>query len=40
MEDSLFYNCVLRSLGWRVELRGVRMRPRVGGIPGGVYSGW
>ncbi|KAG9237150.1 arylamine N-acetyltransferase 1 [Amylocarpus encephaloides] len=40
MEGSIFFNTVLRSLGFAVELRGVRIRPRVGGVPGGKFTGW
>lgn len=30
MEGSIFFNSILRSLGFRVEMRGVRIRPRAG----------
>ncbi|KAH6668880.1 arylamine N-acetyltransferase 1 [Halenospora varia] len=40
MENSIFFNHVLRALGWEVYMVGVRIRPRVGGVPGGAYIGW
>jgi arylamine N-acetyltransferase len=40
MECSLFFNHVLRALGFTVYTAGVRVRPRVGGIPVGDYKGW
>jgi arylamine N-acetyltransferase len=40
MENSIFFNHVLRGLGFQVYTAGVRIRPRVGGVPGGDYIGW
>jgi arylamine N-acetyltransferase len=40
MENSIFFNHVLRALGFQVYTAGVRIRPRQGGIPGGNYIGW
>jgi hypothetical protein len=40
METSIFFNHVLRALGFTVYTAGVRIRPRVGGVPGGDYIGW
>jgi arylamine N-acetyltransferase len=40
MENSTFFNRVLRGLGFRVYTAGVRIRPRVGGVPEGAYIGW
>jgi arylamine N-acetyltransferase len=40
MENSIFFNHVLRGLGLQVYTAGVRIRPRVGGVPGGDYIGW
>jgi arylamine N-acetyltransferase len=40
MENSIFFNHVLRGLGFQVYTAGVRMRPRIGGVPGGDYIGW
>ncbi|KAH7348797.1 hypothetical protein BKA65DRAFT_594557 [Rhexocercosporidium sp. MPI-PUGE-AT-0058] len=40
MENSIFFNHILRGLGWTVYTAGVRIRPRVGGVPGGDYIGW
>jgi len=40
MELSLLFNRVLRGLGFRAYTAGVRIRPRVGGVPGGAYIGW
>jgi arylamine N-acetyltransferase len=40
MEVSIFFNQVLRALGFRAYLAGVRIRRRVDGIPSGPYVGW
>lgn len=40
MENSIFFNHVLKGLGFQVYTAGVRNRPRIGGVPGGDYSGW
>lgn len=39
MEVSVFYNHVLRALGFQVYMTGVRVRPRVDGVPKGDYMG-
>ncbi|CZT13472.1 hypothetical protein WAI453_012432 [Rhynchosporium graminicola] len=40
MENSIFFNHVLRGLGWKVYTAGVRVRARVGDVPRGKYQGW
>lgn len=40
MENSIFFNHVLKGLGFQVYTAGVRIRPRIGGVPGGDYIGW
>ena len=40
MENSIFFNHVLKALGFQVYTAGVRIRPRNGGVPGGDYIGW
>lgn len=40
MENSIFFNHILRGLGFDVYTAGVRIRPRVDGVPGGEYMGW
>ena len=40
MENSIFFNHVLRGLGFQVYTAGVRIRPRINGVPGGDYIGW
>jgi arylamine N-acetyltransferase len=40
MENSIFFNHMLRGLGFHVYMTGVRVRPRVGGVPAGDYIGW
>lgn len=40
METNLLYHYMLRGLGFRTYLAGVRMRTRVEGVPQGPYSGW
>lgn len=36
----MFYNQMLRGLGFRAYTVGVRIRHRVDGIPAGEYIGW
>jgi len=40
MENSIFFNNILIGLGFNVYTVGVRIRPRIGGVPGGNYTGW
>lgn len=40
METSIFFNHVLRALGFRAYLTGARIRLRKDGVPQGPYSGW
>lgn len=40
MEVSIFFYHVLRGLGLEAYMTGVRIRPRVGGVPQGDYMGW
>ncbi|KAL3419241.1 Arylamine N-acetyltransferase [Phlyctema vagabunda] len=40
MENSLFFNHVLRALGFRVYTAGVRIRMRENGVPKGDYIGF
>jgi arylamine N-acetyltransferase len=40
LENSIFFNHVLRALGFTVYLAGARIRFRVDGVPRGDYSGW
>jgi arylamine N-acetyltransferase len=40
MENTILFNHVLRGLGFTVYMAGVRIRPRVDGVPGGAYIGW
>jgi arylamine N-acetyltransferase len=40
MENSIFFYHVLKALGFKVYMAGVRTRPRVGGVPAGEYVGW
>ena len=40
MENNIFYNHMLRALGFNAYLTGGRVRPRTDGIPGGAYMGW
>ena len=40
METSIFYNHVLRALGFQVYTAGVRIRMRKEGVPFGDYIGW
>ncbi|GKT66376.1 arylamine N-acetyltransferase [Colletotrichum tofieldiae] len=40
MEVSIFFNHVLRALGFNAYMAGVRIRLRKDGIPSGDYIGW
>lgn len=40
MELSIFFHHMLRGLGFRVIMAGVRNRTRTDGIPSGEYQGW
>jgi arylamine N-acetyltransferase len=40
MENSIFFNHILRGLGFKVYTAGVRIRKRVDGVPQGDYTGW
>lgn len=40
MEHSIFFNHLLRALGFQVYLTGARARPRKNGVPHGEYMGW
>jgi hypothetical protein len=40
MENSIFFNHVLRALGFQVYMAGARNRTRINGVPGGNYNGW
>ncbi|KAJ5701095.1 hypothetical protein N7488_008643 [Penicillium malachiteum] len=40
LECSIFFNHVLRGLGFSVYTTGCRNRARVNGIPGGEFKGW
>ena len=40
MENGIFFNHILRALGFEVYPAGARVRPRADGIPHGDYSGW
>lgn len=40
MEASLFFTQILRGLGFDAYPVGVRIRPRVDGVPTGEYMGW
>ncbi|KAJ6111373.1 hypothetical protein N7523_007434 [Penicillium sp. IBT 18751x] len=40
LECSIFFNHVLRKLGFSVYMTGVRNRERIDGIPQGEYRGW
>ena len=40
MENSLFYNQILRGLGFHAYTVGVRIRHRIDGVPQGDYIGW
>lgn len=40
LEVSIFFNHVLRGLGFDVYMTGVRNRQRIDGVPQGEYRGW
>lgn len=40
MEGNLLYNHILKAAGFNAHTVGVRIRPRVDGVPSGEYSGW
>ena len=40
MEIAVFFNHILRGLGFEVYTAGARVRPRVDGVPRGEYLGW
>lgn len=40
MENSIFFNHVLKALGFDAYTVGVRIRARYGGVPEGDYIGW
>ena len=40
MENCIFFNHVLRALGFQVYMAGARIRLRVDGVPTGDYIGW
>ncbi|KAJ3508692.1 hypothetical protein NLJ89_g5615 [Agrocybe chaxingu] len=40
MENSIFFNHILRGLGFNAYMAGVRIRPRIEGVPQGDYIGW
>lgn len=40
MENCLFFYYMLQALGFQVYPVGVRVRPRVNGVPQGGYMGW
>lgn len=40
MENGIFFNHMLRALGFHAYLAGGRVRPRTDGVPGGAYMGW
>lgn len=40
MESAILFHHMLRALGFRVYMAGVRIRARDGGVPGGPYIGW
>jgi arylamine N-acetyltransferase len=40
MENGIFFNHILRALGFNAYLAGGRVRPRTDGVPGGEYMGW
>lgn len=40
MELSIFFHHMLRGLGFRVIMTGVRNRTRTDGVPSGEYQGW
>lgn len=40
LECSIFFNHVLRGLGFSLYMTGVRNRARIDGVPQGEYKGW
>lgn len=40
MENNILIHHILRGLGFDVYIAGVRLRPRVNGVPSGEYLGW
>ena len=40
MENGIFFNHILRALGFRAYLAGGRVRARTNGVPSGPYMGW
>ena len=40
MESCIFFNHVLRKLGFEAYTTGARIRLREGGVPVGDYIGW
>ncbi|XWW92236.1 hypothetical protein V2A60_000159 [Cordyceps javanica] len=40
MELSILFHHMLRGVGFRVTMTGVRNRTRTNGVPGGEYQGW
>ena len=40
MENSVFFFLMLKALGFRVYPVGVKVKPRVNGVPAGDYGGW
>ncbi|KAH8805675.1 arylamine N-acetyltransferase 1 [Xylogone sp. PMI_703] len=40
MESGIMFHYMLRTLGFRVYMAGVRVRGRDKGVPGGPYRGW
>lgn len=40
MQGNLMYNQILKAAGFEVYTAGVRIRPRVEGVPKGEFSGW
>jgi arylamine N-acetyltransferase len=39
-EHGIFFNHILRAMGFSAYMAGVRIRMRVDGVPVGDYSGW
>jgi arylamine N-acetyltransferase len=40
MENNIFFNHVLRALGFTAYMVGIKIRPRANGVPGGNFTGW
>lgn len=40
LEGTIFFNHVLRGLGFHAYIVGARARPRVNGVPKGDFTGW